>query len=574
METFTSLMSSLGISSVTHLSFALGIVAHVFFFRKGEWDLYTTHLILCFLSAQIACGAYIFVRNGVTATHAWMLTNTISFHFLFGVFASMMTYRTAFHRLNRFPGPMAARFSNIYLTWLSTKGFRRHEEIMRLHKEYGDIVRTGPSELSIVDPLLFRSIHSQSSGFTKGPWYNLMRPAVSLHMIRDHNEHGHRRKIWDKGFSSKALREYEPRVAYYTQQLLKQIASREGQPVNISTLFNFFSFDVMGDLAFGQSFDMLTDGTAHEYMKSARDDMLTATAFSHLVWILPLLKSIPGLNHRHVQLQKWLATQVDQRRKNPPPSPDIFSWILDGYECISRPTQQDGINLQGDAHLIVVAGSDLTAASLTCLFYQLALHPEIMAELQNEIDQMYAKHAHPDHQDFSKLRYLNACIDESLRLYPPVPSGLQRMSPPQGYQAGDVHIPGSTVVQVPSYTMHRGIAKSFPRQFALFSCVSSDPRFFVQPDEFIPERWTTRPELVRDSSVFAPFSFGPYSCVGKQLGLMELRAVTCQILKQFNVGASENNEPNQFHADVRDGLTLITPDLNLVFVQRDHIDRC
>ncbi|CAI6089851.1 unnamed protein product [Clonostachys chloroleuca] len=385
---------------------------------------------------------------------------------------------------------------------------------MRLHKAYGDIVRVGPSELSINDPTLFHSIHSNSSTFTKGPWYNLMHPVVSLHMIRDHEEH--------------TLREYEPRVALYTEQLLKRIVCNGNQTVNVTALFNYYSFDVMGDLAFGRSFNMLRDGAAHKYMKSSHDNMLTATAFSHLVWTFPIVKKIPGLNYGHIQLQKWLTEQN-----------------------LDHPTPQDEVNLVWDAHLVVVAGSDLTAASITCLFYQLALHPRIMADLQIEIDRFYTEYEQPNHHGLSKLEYLNACIDESLRLYPPVPSGLQRIGSPQGCHIGDLFIPGNTVVQIPAYTMYR------------------DAKNVTLPDDFIPERWTTRPELTRDSSIYAPFSIGSYSCAGKQLGLMELRFVTSQILGHFNVSLPNDFDPKQFSDGVKDGLTIVTTDLNLVFTRRD-----
>lgn len=100
--------------------------------------------------------------------------------------------------------------------------------------------------------------------------------------------------------------------------------------------------------------------------------------------------------------------------------------------------------------------SDTTAASLTCLFYELARHPEVVAKIQQEIDAYHAERDDADHLGLSKLKYLQACIDESLRLYPPVPSGVQRMSPPSGQQIGDVFIPGNTIVQVPSYTLNRG----------------------------------------------------------------------------------------------------------------------
>ncbi|KAK7218721.1 hypothetical protein V2G26_006724 [Clonostachys chloroleuca] len=318
-----------------------------------------------------------------------------------------------------------------------------------------------------------------------------MHPVVSLHMIRDHEEHSRRRKIWDEVFSPKALREYEPRVALYTEQLLKRIVCNGNQTVNVTALFNYYSFDVMGDLAFGRSFNMLRYGAAHKYMKSSHDNMLTATAFTAEV----------------------AYRTGEAKTGEPPTTPDIFSWLLNGFENLDHPTPQDEVNLVGDEHLVVVAGSDLRAASITCLFYQLALHPRIMADLQTEIDRFYTEYEHPSHHGLSKLEYLNACIDESLRLYPPVPSGLLRISSPQGCHIGDLFIPGNTVVQIPSYTMYR------------------DAKNFTLPDDFIPERWTTRPELTRDSSIYAP--------------------------------------SQSARTRVRDVLTIVKTDLNLVFTRRD-----
>lgn len=58
---------------------------------------------------------------------------------------------------------------------------------------------------------MFHQIHSNSSPFTKGPWYNILHPVVSLHMIRNHKDHARRRKTWDKGFGSKgALAYHQP----------------------------------------------------------------------------------------------------------------------------------------------------------------------------------------------------------------------------------------------------------------------------------------------------------------------------------------------------------------------------
>lgn len=161
-----------------------------------------------------------------------------------------------------------------------------------------------------------------------------MHPVVSLHMIRDEKEHAVRRKTWDKAFSSKgtsipmthsrlqtltlmgeALRDYEPRVVQYTDALLRRIEDNVNNPLDVSQWFNFYSFDIMGDLAFGRSFDMLKDGIAHYFMKLSHTNMLLVSAFSHLVWMFPLFKETPGLNAEHVKFQKWLAEQVERRQK-------------------------------------------------------------------------------------------------------------------------------------------------------------------------------------------------------------------------------------------------------------------
>jgi cytochrome P450 len=63
-----------------------------------------------------------------------------------------------------------------------------------------------------------------------------------------------------------ALRDYEPRVVNYTDQLLAQIQATSGRPINVTDWFNFYSFDVMGDLAFGKSFNMLKDGVKHYFV--------------------------------------------------------------------------------------------------------------------------------------------------------------------------------------------------------------------------------------------------------------------------------------------------------------------
>lgn len=107
--------------------------------------------------------------------------------------------------------------------------------------------------------------------------------------------------------------------------------------------------------------------------------------------------------------------------------------------------------------MLTSATSDTTAATLTCLFYLFAIHPEIYKKLQKEVDLFFADNGNDwESSSLGRLEYLQACVDESLRLFPPVASGLQRQTPSQGVQIGEMFIPGNTIVMTPTYTLTRG----------------------------------------------------------------------------------------------------------------------
>ncbi|VUC30184.1 unnamed protein product [Clonostachys rosea] len=535
-------------------AFLAGIACHLFIFRRGEWDTLTWKVILSTFSVYFGAITVLATvplqgEPPFSVHRSVNVATTLGLLAVSGIFASMTLYRGLFHRLGAFPGPMLARFSNFYITYLSIKRSHLYEEVEQLHRHYGDFVRIGPSELSISDPEAVMAIHGPKSTCVKGPWYTINNPMISLQMIRSKPQHVHRRRIWDRGFSAKALRDYEPRVVDYAEQLLSHLAATEGKPVNVTDWFNFYSFDVMGDLAWGKSFGMLRGGVKHYFMNSLHEFMATVGAFGHLVWLLDVLKGIPILNRDQKSFWAWIQSQVTGRKSMSPDRPDVFSWLLEDHNS-KKPTFQDELLLTGDAALIAVAGSDTTAASLTCLFYELCCRPEIITRLQGEIDQVYAGPDTVDSVSLSKLPLLNAVINETLRLHPPVPSGVQRVTPPEGLQIGKHFIPGNTIVQVPTHTMCR------------------DERNFASPNDFIPERWTTNPELVKNSSAFVPFSVGRYSCIGKHLGLMELRHVVSSILRKYTVDFAPGMAEKTFLDGKQDNFTLALAPLMIVFSTR------
>jgi len=227
--------------------------------------------------------------------------------------------------------------------------------------------------------------------------------------------------------------------------------------------------------------------------------------------------------------------------------------------------------LQGDTRLIIVAGSDTTAATLVHLFYHLATDKVLTARLRRELDALLEGDVKMSHAQIQDAPLLNAVINETLRLHPPVPSGVFRKTPPEGIDIGGTHVPGNTAVQLPLYAMGR------------------DPSIWPDADVFIPERFiepkardgagvgearrekeAKGPDLMPYKDVFSPFSTGPYSCIGKNLALMEIRLLTAQLVTRFDVRLADGETGAELLGESKDHFTVGLGALRLCF---DRISR-
>lgn len=100
-------------------------------------------------------------------------------------------------------------------------------------------------------------------------------------------------------------------------------------------------------------------------------------------------------------------------------------------------------------------------------------------------------------------------------------------------------------------------------------CETIAPRAFVKPDEFIPERWSTQPELILNKTAFFPFSIGKFSCIGKQLALSELRTVIAKMVLEFDVEFAEGEDGSKLINESRDVFTMSNEELKLVWKARE-----
>lgn len=151
--------------------------------------------------------------------------------------------------------------------------------------------------------------------------------------------------------------------------------------------------------------------------------------------------------------------------------------------------------------ILIIAGSETTATALSGMLYNLLREPAALSHLMKEIHNHFKNENEININSTIWLRYLQAVLEESMRIYPPVPNNLPRVAPEPGQVICDRFVPAGTVVGLHHY-----------------SCYHSEQNFF-EPYSFHPERWLARdnPQFAGDQKdAFRPFSHGPRNCLGKK----------------------------------------------------------
>lgn len=201
---------------------------------------------------------------------------------------------------------------------------------------------------------------------------------------------------------------------------------------------------------------------------------------------------------------------------------------------------------------------------MSMTIYNLITHPQYIDKIRDELDDVFERESllsfgrlradtsmmrideEPD--DFDRLgkecHLLNAVINESMRLFPPVPSGIQRMTPPQGItiptEKEPTIIPGNIVISIPTTSLHR------------------DSRYFSpEPNSFRPERWIdSKTEDAFEQKAFIPFGFGPTGCVGKALAWMEMRLVLATLIRRFDLLPKSGFDYDRYPECIKDAFTM------------------
>lgn len=412
-------------------------------------------------------------------------------------------------------------------------------------------MRYGPNQLYVNTAKGLRDIYgpTTSNKFLKSSHYEVMtHQTANTFTHRGGKEHLRRRRIMAQAVSTKAQLEYEPRLAAHVQKfcniVLPPSVGEEGedksqawsQPMNVAKWCNYLAFDMMADIVFGAQYDLLGNDKFRYVPKMIeksnvrisslvqfpglsnwlrldkhlfREAIYARNRFLKFVFILLRDRKAFSRGTLCGVFEKPPITQsgADDRQERPA-SFDVYSRLQEARDPVTGEAFGHE-EIASESTTLIVAGSDTSACATASVLFYLANNPEAYARAAAEVRHNVGSGGRQNltAADLASCEYLRACIDESLRMSPPVGTGLMR----EVATAGGLVVDGQVVpvgceVGVGTYSIHHSA------------------QAYDDPFVYRPERWLVKSneERERARACFVPFSAGIRSCLGKGLAYTEM----------------------------------------------------
>ncbi|CAG8880804.1 unnamed protein product [Penicillium salamii] len=369
---------------------------------------------------------------------------------------SKVVYNVFFHPLSRFPGPVEHKITRLAYSWKAARGTLPFD-MLEMHKRYGDIVRIAPDELAFSHPDAWQEIMGHRKGqpeFTKATWFYRPVEDQPTHVVN-------------------ATREQHGRLRRQLAHGFSEKAMRDQEPLIrgyvdllLERLDGFCTGDsvALSDWYNFTTFDIIGDLALGSLLDVCRD----------LIWMGGLKGFL------------MLGLTVDE--------------------------------LIANAEILIIGGSETTASLLSGVTYLLLTNPHAHNKLKDEVRSTFESQADINLVSVNKLSYMLACLDEAMRMYPPIANGLPRLCPDVGATIMGEHIPPNTFVSVHHWALYRR------------------DDYFKDPNTFHPERFLGDDSFADDRrEVLQPFHVGPRNCLGRNLAYSEMRLILALIIFNFDI---------------------------------------
>ncbi|XP_069820276.1 thromboxane-A synthase isoform X2 [Dendropsophus ebraccatus] len=360
------------------------------------------------------------------------------------------------------------------------------------------------------------------------------------------------RQVLQKDFSNFTNRMMCPLINQGCDVLLSNLQgfADSGDPCNVQRCYACYTMDIVASVAFGTKVDSQKDPD-HPLVQNSRKFLELFTPFKPLVLLtlafpsimIPIVRRLPNKNRD--QVNRFFGTAIrgmvaardglpaNERRR------DFLQLMLDARSSAARvsvdhfdivnqadvtaPVGEEPVRraaktlsedeILGQAFIFLIAGYETTCSLLSFTTYLLATHPACQEELLREVDHFAENHDGADYNTVHDLPYMDLVISESLRMYPPAFRFAREAA--RDCTVMGCKIPAGTVLEIP------------------IGCMQNDPKYWAEPEEFRPERFSAEEKQKRHPFLYLPFGAGPRSCIGMRLAILEAKITLYRILRRF-----------------------------------------
>jgi cytochrome P450 len=417
---------------------------------------------------------------------------------------------------------------------LQIRPLRVHQDIERWCREYGDFfpVWFGRTQVLVV------ADHEAVAAILRDRPDGFRRPRVMAHVsdemgglpglfITEGTAWRNQRRMVMQGFAPHAIKAYFPSLVTVALRLRQRwdLAARNAQAVDLAADLKRYTVDIIAGLAFGTEVNTIDGG--EDVIQRHLDDILPAVArrtFALLpYWRYVKLPQDRRLDRSVAALSEAVDRLVSQARARMAADPTLVTRPSNLLEAMIAAADQEGSGVDdravaGNVSTMLLAGEDTTANTIAWLIYLLNRHPQAMRRAREEV----LRHA-PDPAAFSieqmdSLDFLDACIQEAMRLKPVAP--FMPLEALRDTSVAGIHVPAGGLVWC--VLRHHSVTDShFPRAA-----------------EFDPQRWLADGQgAAADKKVVMPFGAGPRTCPGRYLALLEIKVAMSMLLARYDIVA-------------------------------------
>ncbi|KAL4814455.1 cytochrome P450 [Aspergillus spinulosporus] len=436
------------------------------------------------------------------------------------------------HPLSYIPGPNLAAATFLYETWFDlVLGGKYTHRIKKIHEQYGPVVRINPEELHFNDISFANEIYA-GPGRKRDKQVHYLNvfagpTASSMLATVEHDHHRVRRSAVNRFFSRAQISKLESNIKDLASGLCDKM---------IRLAYSCFSGDVVSKYCFGEPFGF---APVHVFRAFPFLKRLTDIAPLCARWASPGIREmlIESNERMPARIQK---AREDSKRGITKTQPSLFAALLDAPLPEAEKTDS---RLGGEGFLMIAAGTETTAWTLTVITFHLLNQPDTLNRLRSELQDADALNL--PWAALERLPYLTAVIHEGLRLSYGVSQRISRIAPTE------------TLVYRGEYNGRR-IEYSIPpgTTMGMSNTINHhNEDVFPDSDAFIPERWIDVDDVQRRlmESCLTPFSKGSRQCLGINLAYcnlyLALTALTLRVLPWMSLYETTVDDV-RYHSDL------------------------